>query len=344
MRIYCPDPESLDLNSKYVNPVLKYLHTIGMAEKGWQMTELGEADFVTLANVYPFYYFKKKIAQIADWAKAAKKLDKTLIVWHKGDLDPPAIENVVYLQTAVRRGHKDKFRIPVPFFINDPIIQHFSGELRLHGYTEKPEIGFCGNAKSTLFKTAVSTALNIREKIRYTLDSTRYNPDTILPPTLLRNKVLRVLQADKRVAADFIIRDNFNAGKKHLNEGVNAKIDSTVNDFFQNMKENQYIVCARGYGNFSVRFYETLACGRIPLFIDSEGRLPFDNIIDYKKHCAWAPASDINHAGNYLLQFHKELNEDKIKTLELANRELWQGYLSFEGFFNHFGELLEGYI
>ena len=46
--------------------------------------------------------------------------------------------------------------------------------------------------------------------------------------------------------------------------------------FKTNMLANQYQVCARGNANWSLRFFETLAWGRIPVYVESGGMTPAD--------------------------------------------------------------------
>ena len=65
-------------------------------------------------------------------------------------------------------------------------------------------------------------------------------------------------------------------------------------EFYENMVSSDYIVCVRGGGNFSVRLYETLAMGRIPIFINTDCLLPLNKSIDWKKHVVWIEREDID--------------------------------------------------
>ena len=42
-----------------------------------------------------------------------------------------------------------------------------------------------------------------------------------------------------------------------------------------------FVICNRGAGNFCMRLYQTLAFGRIPLLLNTDMVLPFEDIIDY---------------------------------------------------------------
>lgn len=72
----------------------------------------------------------------------------------------------------------------------------------------------------------------------------------------------------------FIPRDKFWGGDPH-----NPVL---VNDFRRNLEESHFIVANRGVGNFSMRFYQTLSAGRIPILIDTDVLLPFDEEVDWE--------------------------------------------------------------
>ena len=48
---------------------------------------------------------------------------------------------------------------------------------------------------------------------------------------------------------------------------------------------NLFTLCYRGRGNFSVRFYETLMRGRIPIQINSSSIFPYEDEIDPVTYC-----------------------------------------------------------
>jgi len=107
-------------------------------------------------------------------------------------------------------------------------------------------------------------------------------------------------------------------------------------EFVANMINSDYILCARGGGNFSFRFYETLSCGRIPLFIDTDCVLPYDFEIDYKNYCVWVDNHELSQADKILYNFHENISEADFISLQCNCRRLWKDYLSPEGFFANF--------
>lgn len=341
MKIYYfrSEPAANSVN-KYLNPITKSAARIPNPAGSVLVDEIREADFATVSNFFAFYYFNKQIGQIRKWAEKTAEFNKKLVVWHSGDLNPPHIENVVYLQTSVDRSRQESFRIPIPYFIEDPIPAMFGGNLKPHKLTKSPEVGFCGYASSNLVTNVYGILKNLKNHLSSRLYPDYYSSGLIVPSVMLRRKILNIISDDLRIKDQFIIRDKFRAGVQINDRTKTVESERVVNDFFGNVSASQYVVCVRGYGNFSIRFYETLACGRIPLLIDTDTRLPFDDCIDYKQHCVWIPGGELKNLGDILIDFHSKLDEEKLYLIQAANRNLWQEYLSFDGFFNHFEQMM----
>lgn len=80
-------------------------------------------------------------------------------------------------------------------------------------------------------------------------------------------------------------------------------------EFYENLRDSDYVVCVRGAGNFSVRFYETLAMGRIPVFINMDCALSFDNQFDWKKHIVQVEYKDRKKVAQKVKEFHNALTK-----------------------------------
>ena len=129
----------------------------------------------------------------------------------------------------------------------------------------------------------------------------------------------------------FILRKKYRAGIT-----TNKHTHKTTLEFYDNLKNSDYVVCVRGAGNFSIRFYEALAMGRIPVFINTDCALPFDNEIDWKKHVVWVEYNERHEVAEKVADFHRVLSEKDFIDLQLANRKLWEERLTLRGFFNNF--------
>jgi hypothetical protein len=107
-------------------------------------------------------------------------------------------------------------------------------------------------------------------------------------------------------------------------------------EFIKNILDSDYTVCLRGGGNFSVRFYEALSLGRIPIFINTDCILPYDNILDYRRYCVWIEPDEIPYIAEKVVDFHNNLSNKDFRDLQVECRNLWVNWLSRQGFYRNF--------
>jgi hypothetical protein len=79
---------------------------------------------------------------------------------------------------------------------------------------------------------------------------------------------LEYLKQNNLLNCNFIYKNNFRGG--------------TRDELIENMKNSEFCFCPVGTGNFSIRFYECLFIGRIPIIL-TDHQLPFTKFIDWKE-------------------------------------------------------------
>ncbi len=294
----------------------------------WNPTE---ADLVILPRVWSYYATQGKLAESMTIAAEADRAGKSVLIWHTGDLNPIVpFRNHFVLANAVERSTRRKNWYVAPRFIEDPLPTFSQGRLVVREKASRPVVGFCGYASITLIKLTYSILYNLKFRAEYALGRSLYEPPPIIPATVLRAKALKKLASDHRVETSFVIRSRYKAGAYRADRS-----HQTVVDYYNNLLGTDYTVCVRGYGNWSVRLYETLACGRIPIFIDTDCTLPFDRTIDWKRYCVWVPESDVKHASDYVIKFHDRLSSADFRALQQECRNLWETRLTLRGFLSH---------
>jgi hypothetical protein len=102
-------------------------------------------------------------------------------------------------------------------------------------------------------------------------------------------------------------------------------------EYNRNLMENKYILCYKGNGNYSWRFYEALMFGKIPILIDSDTELPFNNLIKWDDHIIHISKQDIKKLDDII----KNTNIDQKE-----NRNLWLKYFSCDGFIKNMFKIL----
>lgn len=83
-----------------------------------------------------------------------------------------------------------------------------------------------------------------------------------------RKRMIRLLEEHPAVDTNFIIRDRFWGGKEND--------EKLRHQFHENLLDSHFTICNRGSGNFTMRFFQALSCGRTPILIDTDMIFPFE--------------------------------------------------------------------
>ena len=139
----------------------------------------------------------------------------------------------------------------------------------------------------------------------------------------VRRECINKLSNNKNIVTNFIIRDSFWGGDPH--SPVLRK------EYIDNLQACDFVLCARGAGNFSYRLYETLSVGRIPIIVDTDISLPCDDVIDWNNFIITTPQT-INED---IEKWWDNIDEEKYKSLQKYSRDIYEKFLCPSGFFNY---------
>ena len=114
--------------------------------------------------------------------------------------------------------------------------------------------------------------------------------------------------------------------KFNLRSGWGAQNKEDRIRFFKNTGDNLYSLCVRGGGNYSFRFGESLMMGRIPILIDTECILPFENEIPYNTNCVRIKPENFDRVFDVVQEYHDAHTEDELIAIQKQNRDLWEQY------------------
>ena len=138
----------------------------------------------------------------------------------------------------------------------------------------------------------------------------------------IRSECIGVLNDNLSIKTNFVIRNAFWGGSPH-----NTVIRE---EYVNNIVNSDFVLCTRGAGNFSYRFYETLSCGRIPIFVDTDCVLPCKDIIDWSQICIIVNSPvNLNKTIN---EFWNKISEKEYIQMQIKVREMYQKYISPDGF------------
>ena len=249
-----------------------------------ELTRLEEADISVLPVAWEHLESLPEARSIGKvYAERARDHGIPLVVFYVSDSEAPVpIEGAWVYRTSLRRSRRGPRELAMPALSMDVARQEFGGRVERRAWQPTPTVGFCGYAPGAeASRGARGLARAAKRRLRVARGE--------LPSGIYaRARALRSLEASGRVHLDAVVRDAFWAG---------AVVPGQPNDyvlmtaarraFVDNLRRSDYVLCSRGGGNFSYRLYEALSAGRIPLFVDTDCVLPFEDEIDWHALCVW---------------------------------------------------------
>ena len=246
--------------------------------------------------------------------KVARAGLRTIVFFVNDSAEEVRLPSATVFRTSLHRSTQRANEFAQPAWSEDFVTRYLGGALPIRQKARKPTVGFCGMAAPGLPRIP---SLRPRGEIS------------------LRAQVLREVRRTRGVKTNFLIRKGFVGGAvdgKAVNTAALRKVRA---EYVRTTVESDYVVCARGGGNFSYRLYETLSCGRIPVFIDTDCVLPYERMIDWSGITVWTDQADLTTVGERIREFHSALGPREFVELQHECRRVWEEYIRPEGFFSH---------
>jgi hypothetical protein len=306
-----------------------------------QLTSLQNSDVAMFPAEYQLCDNEERRPFFVRFAQLAAKAGKSVIVFTGGDLEHPLPAFQGYeFHTSLYSSSKPENSFAMPTSIGDIVEEELGGTFPLLSKEPAPSVGFCG------FAPPLSSPFN-KEMLKECARDFMYSAG-FLSRTRVgyapRAKAIRVLKKSKALRTDFVLRDyssftwafGYLLKGRSLHHAWNPPTGDGVaeqrQEYLRNLLASPYTLCIRGRGNYSLRFYEALCCGRIPVFVNTDSVLPFEDRIHWKDYCVWVEESDIPHIATIVADFHARISASAFRDLQVACRELWLKHLSPEGF------------
>jgi len=291
------------------------------ARTGRALFELVQLEQAELA-VFPCEW-SESLGQVAEgFIGEAQAAGKPTAVFFGGDEHQVVpLDGALVFQTSLFRSRRRPNEFAQPAWSEDFVGTHLNGRLPLREKGPRPVVGFCG----------------LVPRRRSFISRFRVHP----AHTAIRARALRLLRGHRAIETNFLARDQFLGGAIVGGSVVSATMQQVRREYVENMIASDYILCCRGAGNFSYRLYETLSCGRIPVFVDTDCVLPYDFAADWRRLCVWVDESELDSIGDRVASFHESLSQSEFVELQRACRGFWEDYIAPQGYFAHFHEHLE---
>lgn len=308
---------------------------IANGSKYFELTSLEECDFAVLPSEWD-----PSNALLYEFGKMANKSGiRSLCFYGSDSIDKCLLENTIVFRTSLTATSRSQNEVALPGWHEDFIEKYRSGELLLREKKKRPVVGFCGNEGSNQFferlkcYVRLSVIIRIRDKIKPD-QCGKVAPFRGLEPKASRRKALTALEGAGHIDTNFIYRKEFFASAFSGNISVYDLMKARY-DYVDNIISSDYTICVRGTGNFSYRLYETLCCGRIPIFINTDCVLPYESELDWKTFSVWVEEKDMHRLPEILMDFHSALSPDDFMEMQTKCRHIWCEWLSPDGFYKN---------
>jgi hypothetical protein len=290
---------------------------------------LEQAGIAVLPLTWNYYLKRGEIAKALAFIQTARRAGRPVLSYVNGDEGvavPPECDDVYVVRASGFRSRRRKRQIALPVFFDDPSKSYpeFLYYDRPAETEKRTSVGFCGVASPSLLRAAWDVLRGCVRNTAHGFGFRLEEPQPLYPPGLLRARALRILKESPLVETRFIVRSRYRAGT--------VAREQTSREFYENMALTDYTLCLRGGGNFSKRFYETLAMGRIPVLVDTDCLLPFESVLPWDSHVVRVPDVELNRLPQRAADDFSAAGRDGLADRKRQCRRLWEEWLSFGGF------------
>lgn len=282
----------------------RFAEYVAEGRKLFELTDPHSADIHVYPNVYDHVAdrpgTRDRIAAFLDRAASA---GKPAVFFSGSDSEEPLpVGDAWVFRTSIRRSRRSPREFAVPAWSEDFVERYLGGQLPPGPKRSKPVVGFCGYA-------AASGA----------------------PGHELRWHAMQLLKQSSLVGCNFLLRRAFWNGALTARDRARRQ-QQARREFVANIVGSDYVLCVRGTGNFSYRLYETLCCGRIPVFVDTDCVLPYEDAIDWRRLCVWVDERELAEIDRKVADYDAALTAEAFADRQRECRQVWREWLSPLGF------------
>jgi len=307
---------------------------------GFIFTEnLNEAQILLLPLSINNYIKFSKLGEIQLLNSSCKQLDIKGFAYISGDFGKayPEFSQFTYFRMGGFKSQLSNKNFGFPVSLSD----HFQ---KIYGLkdpiprdkSEIPVIGFCGHASSSNLKRGKELFKCLLENgKRFLQNPFRKDFEPLFASAYERWQLLNTLSIANDLNCNFILRKHYRGGAKNTKEQ-----ERTTKEYYDNLLQSDYVLCVRGAGNFSVRLYETLLMGKIPIFVHTDCLLPLSDEIDWKQHMVWVEWEERHLIAVKVKEFHRTISNEDFLEMQRKNRMLWKENLTVAHFMKKIADAL----
>lgn len=298
----------------------------GAIQRSTEIVEDPEkADMVLLPSALYLYKAKPALLKVVKEKVKGSKLPAVAFNTPFEDRNPEWLTHLVQFSWYKTAGTKGVIICPA-FVPEGPLVPPETKPWEPARKGPMPKIGFCGREES--FLGLALWRIFPKPVTRWLAGQSRLSRVRVLRTSCrhtLRQDAIQLLEASTCIETDFVRRGKTMMHPHRIEAGARQA-------FLDNMRANPYALCARGDENFSWRFYEAMACGRIPVLIDSNCMLPMEDKIDWDRLIVRIKASRLDKLPETLIWKHARTTAEEFARWQEKIRETYETLLKPEMF------------
>lgn len=315
----------------FINNAFKYL-----TEPVFELTDsAAEADYLLIPHEY-FLVARNAAGYLEQFLRLARTHQKKILAFTHTDID----EEIPYSDIIIFRISQYRFKMRNNEVLMPPYAEDLLGSAPLplrHKENRKPVVGFCGWAKLTQPREQAAYYVKLAQLAVKNFLTRNQHGAVHKSGIWFRKKALQALKKSSLIETNFLIRDSFSGHQSTI------KLDPEAarKEYIDNMINSDFALAVKGGGNNSLRFYEALSLGRVPVLLDTDCVLPLEDVINYKEFTLIVDYKDIDKIAAKISDFYSQLDEESYKNMQLKGRQAFAQYLRMDSFFRQIPDILK---
>lgn len=270
--------------------------------------------------------------------REARRQGKLLLIDGVGDREHPvSLTDTVVLRGGGYRFSRAANEIIIPLYADDLLEMYRDGQLQIHNKGEKPIVGFSGWASLTPAQEIRARIKELPTRLKSIFQS-RYG--ACKKGVFFRREAISALRHSSAVTANFLIRKSYSG---HREDSVGDQVQLRK-EFVENLLGSDLCLDVRGDANASIRLFEILSLGRIPIIIDTERNLPFSDRVDYSSFALIVDFRDLRNLPARIAEFYTNLSPGRFIEMQKNARAAYLAYFRVDALTGPLMEALAQFI
>ncbi len=248
------------------------------------------------------------------------KIKKPLLIDGIGDIvHEVTIPNTFVLRYGGYKFEKKPNEIVIPPYADDLLEIYCKGILPIREKSVIPTIGFAGWSNLTGKQKFRSFAKEFKDRLHGIFNS---NYRAKKKGVFFRAQALKILEESFLLKTSIVRRSSYSGHADTVEGGA----ELVRLEFVENLLGCDYGLDVRGDANASIRLFEILSLGRIPIIIDTERNFPFSDKVDYSRFACIVDFRDMHILPQKIMEFHNSLSNEKYKEMQQYARDSYVKY------------------